>query len=299
MAQPLPGPLSPWNFLALPPEQASLERAHFVVVPVPYDSTTSYKAGAREGPSAIIAASRFLEDYDPSLGWEPCSLGIATLPEVEPHLGDPHATIQRVAQVVGAILEMGKMPVLLGGEHSIALGGVLGAMRHAQGLSVLYLDAHADLRDTYMGTPYSHACTARRIAEVAPILEVGVRSMSAEEAHFARSKGVSLFHWGPMARAEDALAWALARLGPQVYISIDLDVLDPSLMPAVGTPEPGGLFWRDLLVILEGVAKSRRVVAFDVVELSPREGPSSCAYTAAALVYRLMGLAAPSGAQEG
>lgn len=298
MPPPIAGPTFPWTFLALPPEQADLERARFAVVPVPYDSTTSYKAGAREGPAAIIAASRFLEDYDPFLDWEPSSLGIATLPEVEPHLGDPLATIQRVAQVVEALLERGKVPVLLGGEHSIALGGVQGALRHTADLSVLYLDAHADLRDTYMGTPYSHACTARRIAEVAPIVGVGVRSMSAEEAHFARAKGIPIFPWGSTARAEDALAWALARLGQQVYISIDLDVLDPSLMPAVGTPEPGGLSWRELLVILEGVARARHVVAFDVVELSPREGPSACAYTAAALVYKLMGLVAPTKAPE-
>lgn len=292
MPSPLTGPTLPWNFLALPPEQADLERARFVVVPVPYDSTTSYKAGAREGPAAIIAASRFLEDYDPSLDAEPCTLGIATLPEVEPHLGDPQATLQRVADIVDALLGMGKVPALLGGEHSIAVGGVQGALRHYPHLSVLYLDAHADLRDTYMGTPYSHACTARRIVEVAPIVEVGVRSMSAEEARFVKERGIALFPWDTSFRAEDALAWALARLGAEVYISIDLDVLDPALMPAVGTPEPGGLTWRDMLVLLEGVAKTRRLVAFDVVELSPKEGPASCAYIAAALVYKLMGLVA-------
>ncbi|GBD10784.1 N(1)-aminopropylagmatine ureohydrolase [bacterium HR23] len=292
MPQPFPGPALPWNFLALPPEQSDLGRAYFVVVPVPYDSTTSAKAGAREGPLAIIAASRFLEDYDPALGWEPCSLGIATLPEVEPDVGNPQATLERVAQVVEGILGMGKVPVVLGGEHSIALGGVQGALRHYPRLSVLYLDAHADLRDTYMGTRYSHACTARRIAEIAPLVEIGVRSMSAEEARFARSRGIPLFPWGPAFRAEDALAWALPRLGPEVYISIDLDVLDPALMPAVGTPEPGGLGWREMLVLLEGVARSRRIVACDVVELCPREGPASCATVAATLVYKLMGLMA-------
>lgn len=282
----------PWTFLALPPDRADLEGARFVVVPVPFDSTTSYKGGAREGPAAIIAASRFLEEYDPALEGEAAALGIATLPEVEPHVGDPAATVQRVAQVVDALLDRGKVPVLLGGEHTIALGGVQGALRHAPDLWVLYLDAHADLRDSYMGSPYSHACTARRIAEVAPLVEVGVRSMSAPEARFAREKGVPIFPWGPSFRAEDALAWALARLGPRVYISIDLDVLDPALMPAVGTPEPGGLSWREVLVLLEGVARARRVVAFDVVELAPQEGPAACAYVAAALVYKLMGLIA-------
>ncbi|MCS7207336.1 MAG: agmatinase [Dehalococcoidia bacterium] len=292
MASLIRGPSVPWNFLGLPPEQADVERAYFVVVPVPYDSTTSYKAGAREGPSALIAASRSLEDYDPALGWEPCSLGIATLPEVEPHVGDPAATIERVAETVDALVGKGKMPVLLGGEHSITLGGVQGALRHYPHLSVLYLDAHADLRDTYMGTPYSHACTARRIAEVARVVEVGVRSMSAEEARFARAQGIPLFPWTPTFRAQDALAWVLPRLGPDVYISVDLDVLDPAVMPAVGTPEPGGLSWGDLLVLLEGVARARRIVAFDVVELCPREGPAACAVVAAALVYKLMGLVA-------
>jgi agmatinase len=164
-------------------------------------------------------------------------------------------------------------------------------------LSVLYLDAHADLRDEYMGSPWSHACVARRVVETAPLMEVGVRSMSAEERVFADNKPVPIWYWPAEGGDVGAITeWALEGLSDNVYVSIDLDVLDPSLMAAVGTPEPGGMGWSDLTTLLRNVAELRNIVGFDITELSPPEGPEACAFTAAKLAYKLIGYATAGSA---
>ena len=290
--QPLPGdvPLVPTSFLALTPEETDLSTARVVLLPVPYDSATSYRSGAREGPAAIIAASRHLEDYDPELGKEPSRLGIHTYPEVEPHLGSPEAMAERVYQMVSPLVGMGKLVGVLGGDHSIAVGSVRACLERYPDLSVLYLDAHADLREEYQGSRYSHACTARRIHEVAPLVQVGVRSLSLEEQQYQEAHHIPALLWDPPPspfRPEEVAPL----LSPHVYVSVDLDVLDPSLMAAVGTPEPGGMTWEHVVGLLRQVAEVRRIVGFDVVELCPREGPSACAFTAAKLVYKLTGYA--------
>ena len=290
-------PLVPFSFGALTPEEADLASAQVVLVPVPYDSTTSYRSGAREGPAAIIAASRFLEDYDLELDDEPSRLGIHTYPELEPHTGSPKAMVERVYRVVKPLAEAGKLVGVLGGDHSVAIGSARALSEIFPDLSVLYLDAHADLRDEYQGTGYGHASAARRIHEFSPLVQVGVRSLSAGERHIIQTQGIPVFFWDPL-----PLSFAprdvTALLSPHVYVSIDLDVFDPSFMAAVGTPEPGGMTWEQGLGLLCRVAEEHHIVGFDVVELSPREGPSCCAYVAARLVYKLIGYAAllPGGA---
>ncbi len=287
-------PSMPWGFAGVGPDESPLESSRVVVLPVPYDSTTSYRGGTREGPSAIIEASRHLEDYDPETDREVYRVGIHTLPEMEPHVGGPEAMTERVASAVRPLAGSGRLLAVLGGEHSISVGVVKALRESHADLSVLYLDAHADLRDEYMGSAYGHACAARRIWEMCPLVEVGVRSMSLEEAEFIRAgrEGLRVIQHGEggLAASWDAAA-VLEGLTEHVYVSIDLDVFDPALMAAVGTPEPGGPGWEAVLGLLREVCRQRTVVGFDVVELCPWAGPPSCAYVAAKLAYKVMGYA--------
>ena len=284
---------SPWiphNFLALPREQSSLDDAQVVLIPVPYDSTTSFRSGSREGPEAIITASYGLEDYDFELELDVSEIGIHTTDALEPHMAGPGPMSERVSKAVATYLETGKTVGLLGGEHSITIGSVRAHVDAHPSLSVLYLDAHADLRDEYMGTPFGHASAARRAYECCPIVLAGVRSLCQEEHKFIQDHDVPVWYWESNSPRSSADA-VLDALSDTVYISIDLDVLDPALMPAVGTPEPGGMAWHQLIGLLSKVAESRRIVGFDVCELAPADGPPACSYTAAKLVYKLVAYA--------
>ena len=285
------GPPRAWDtFLGIGPDEFS--DPAITLIPVPYDATTSYRTGSRDGPRAIIRASRELEDYDLELDRDISRVGIHTAPEVEPFAGGPEGMIDRVDGAVSETLVGGAIVGLLGGDHSITVGAVRAFARRHRNLSVLYLDAHADLRDEYQGSPWSHACVARRVHEVCPIVEVGVRSLSVGERRFIDDNDVPIFFW-PHEDGDvgEVLPEVADRLSDTVYVSIDLDVLDPSIMAAVGTPEPGGMSWRAATRLLRHVAERKRIVGFDVVELSPGEGPEACAFTAAKLAYKLIGYA--------
>ena len=307
----------PFNFLGIPEEQSRLDEARVVILPVPYDSTTSFKSGARHGPRAIVEASYNLEDYDPELDADVAQLGIHTAPWLEPHMEGPRYMIERVREAVYPLLGQGKLVALLGGEHSVSTGQVKALVENYSDLSVLYLDAHADLRDEYMGTGWGHASVARRISEMCPLVQVGVRSLSLEEMEFIRNGGVNTFFWPPSDGRGSPPGWnggfqtpgvspfggaphlgagsvvqeIINLLSPNVYITIDLDVFDPTSMSAVGTPEPGGMDWHQVTSLLRAVAEQRHILGFDVTELSPSEGSTACAYTAAKLVYKLLAYA--------
>ena len=274
------------SFLALTPEQSALETARVALIPVPYDSTTSYRGGARDGPSGIIAASAQMEDYDPELDLDVAELGIHTLPALEPHMGGPDRMANRVRRAVESCMAPGRVVGVLGGEHSLTAGSVQAHYDAFPAMSVLYLDAHADLRDEYQGTRWGHASGARRVHDLCPLVLAGVRSLSLEERDFIRDHNIPVWPCpedGGLLPADEILA----ALGDDVYVSVDLDVFDPSLMSAVGTPEPGGLNWRQVTALLRRIAENRRIVGFDVCELAPSEGPTACTYTAARLVAKL------------
>ena len=274
------------GFLALTPEQSSLESSRVVLVPVPYDSTTSYRGGARDGPRGIIAASAQMEDYDAELDLDVAELGIHTTASLEPAMEGPEAMVERVRQAVASCMAPGRVVGVLGGEHSLTAGSVRAHLDAYPRLSVLYLDAHADLRDEYQGTRWGHASAARRAYEVCPVVLAGVRSLCLEERDFIRDNSIPSFAC-PDDGSELPAGDIIAALADDVYVSVDLDVFDPSLMAAVGTPEPGGLSWRQVTSLLRRVGESRRIVGFDVCELSPGEGPNACTYTAARLVGKL------------
>jgi agmatinase len=277
----------PVNFASLDEEYASFERSRVVVLPVPYDSTVTARAGARDGPRAIIEASADMELYDVGIGTEPYRHGIHTLPELAPHTGSPEAMCARIEDVVGELLDAGKFVVTLGGEHTVAAGAVRAHARRTPGLSVLAFDAHSDMRDEYLDSRYNHACTLRRANDVARVTQVGLRSAPVEDAAFIREQGLAFF--SPRELRDAGAHAVIEHLSDDVYITIDLDNFDPAEMAAVGTPEPGGLHWDEVSDLLIALTRTKRVVGFDVTELSPSLGPRSCAQLAAKLTYRLIG----------
>ena len=281
----------PHGFLALPTEQSQYASARVVVLPIPYDATTSARAGAREGPRVIISASQEIEPYDIDLGYDASQHGIHTLPDVAPHSGSPQAMVERIEAVVGDLLDDGKFVVTLGGEHTVAVGAVRAHARRLPGLSVLSIDAHADLRDEYLDSPYNHACVMRRIIDLCPVVQVGMRSVSADQVSLIQERSLPFFTPPAYCALADGPAEVARLLTDDVYVSVDLDGLDPSQMAAVGTPEPGGLFWDEVIALLTAVAREKRIVGFDVAELAPDLGPPACAQLAAKLAYRLIGLA--------
>ena len=285
-----PVPHTPANFLALPPHQAALNTAAAVLIPVPIDSTTSYRTGARYGPAAIIAASAALEDYDLELDIDVAELGIHTTAPLEPDVASPRRMAQRVQTAVAYYQQMDKLTGVLGGDHSAAIGSALAALRRHPAMSVLYIDAHADLRAEYQGARWGHASAARRIAEHCPVTLAGVRTLASEERDYITSAAVPITYWPP--DRADYIDRIIATLANPVYLSIDLDALDPSEMAAVGTPEPGGMRWPELLALLRAVARCRRIVGFDLCELAPNDGPPANAYTAAKLTYKIIAYAA-------
>jgi agmatinase len=279
----------PNRFLALDEELARWEKARVAVLPVPYDATTSYQPGSRFGPRALIDASRYLEEFDPELGVEPCSVGIYTCPEVEPVVGDPKAMLDRVESLVSYLVQDGKFVALVGGEHTLTLAAVRAHSSAYGSLSVLQLDAHLDLRDTYQDSAFSHACAMRRVWEVARVVPVGVRSCSEGELTWLREQKIRCF-WAR--ELKDKVEWmdeVCDSLGDRVYITVDLDVFDPAVMPSVGTPEPGGLDWDTVTELLRKVARRTHVVGFDLVELAPIPGNRAPDVLAAKLLYKMVG----------
>ena len=278
----------PRNFAGLFPPYGDFQAAAVAVLPVPYDSTTEWHSGTRNGPRAIIEASYYLEWFDLELGKEIHTCGIHTLPDLEPAFDSPETMNSRVYQAVKELLEKSKFVVMLGGEHSISSGSVRAHQEKYPGLSVLQLDAHTDLRDQYLGTRFSHACAMRRIIESCPVTQVGIRAVSQEETEYIRDRSLKPFYLTDN-RQPLPLDQICSSLSEHIYVTIDLDVFDPSIMSAVGTPEPGGLLWQQVLELLRHVSERKKIVGFDVVELCPDQGPASCAFTAAKLIYKLIG----------
>lgn len=283
---------SPDNFLALDDLSSDYASARFVILPIPYDATTSYSPGTRDGPRAIITASQQVELYDEGLGRDSTAQGIATLPPLTPVLTSPDAMMKQVYRAARPIMTAGKFLFILGGEHSITAPAVQAVAERYKKLSVLQIDAHADLRASYQGSPCSHASVMRRIHDQGvACVAVGIRNYSREEADFiARSKSLVL----STRDCEDNPDWigrAVAGLSDAVYVTIDIDGFDPAFAPGTGTPEPGGLNWRQVTDLLAAVARARRIVAADVVEVRPIPPNQVTEFLAARLCYRIIGLA--------
>ena len=264
------------------------------IIPVPYDETTTYISGTREGPRAVIEASTHMELYDEELKKETYRVGIHTSDPLEVTNESPEDMLRIVSENVSLNIESQRLQVMLGGEHSISLGVVRKLVKKYPHLSVLQLDAHADLRDSYQGTLYNHACVGRRISEICPLVQVGVRSMSKEEADFKRSSQIVTISDYEIKQDGRWIDDVLNGLTDDIYLTLDLDVLDPAIMPSVGTPEPGGFNWYETIRFLRFLSQEKRIVSFDLVELSPQPGNVAPDFLAAKLMYRIMGYIAES-----
>lgn len=282
----------PFRFAGIEDQYAAYEKARVVVLPVPLERTTTYAKGTAKGPCAIIEASRNMETFDEELQVETYQkLGIATLEEMDTEEGSLEQILANISTAVLSLLKDGKFPLVLGGEHSLTPACVSAAARKYKDLSVLQIDAHADLRETYQDNPNSHACALRRSLEICPAVQVGIRSLSSEEAAAIPKLPTKIF-WAHDIVTRPTQEWAeeVARaLSPNVYLTIDLDGLDPSIMPATGTPEPGGLTWEQVTGLLRVVAHRRTIVGMDVVELLPTPGLHAADFLAAKLIYRTLG----------
>jgi agmatinase len=279
----------PFAYGGLLPEESDFARAQVVILPIPYEQTTTYGTGTKEGPQALIDASRHMELYDEELDYEVYQVGIHTLRELATVASGPQAMLERITEVARELLDHGKFVVGLGGEHTISVGLVRAYAERFPALSVLQFDAHGDLRDSYQGTPYNHASVLRRIWEIVPAVQVGIRSLSREEAAWVKARQARLFFASEVVGSLSIATAISDALTDDVYITICLDGLDPSIMPSVGTPEPGGLGWYDILRIVRRVAETRHIVGFDVVELFPIPGNIAPDFLAAKLVYKVLG----------
>jgi len=278
---------------------ADLDTAAAVLLPVPYEGGVSWGKGAALGPEAVLGASAELEVYDEALRFETCRMGIATAAPPE-DLSGPEAMVASVRRSMLSLLAAGKYPVVLGGDHSVSVGAFQElAARHGR-LSVIQLDAHADLRESYEGDPLSHACTMARIRERTPdTLLIGVRSLCREEAERIVREEIQLCTMEAFRSGRFDLEEVIRRLPDPVYLTLDVDVLDWSVVRATGTPEPGGFFWHEALDLLGMIFRERDVVGFDVVELSQDAPDRNSAFAVAKLIYRMLGFKLASEVDRG
>ncbi|MGH9575711.1 MAG: agmatinase [Candidatus Acidiferrales bacterium] len=285
-------PMPPGNFGGLPEEHSRYETSRAVIFPIPLERTATYETGTRNGPAAILKASQNLELYDEELDIEPFKeIGIHTLPPIDTTDGTLDEVLAEIFTAQCALLDDDKLPVALGGEHSLTPPLIAAVGKKYQNLSVLHLGAHASLRDEYQGNPSSHACTMRRVLEVCPAVQVGIRSLSAEEAHVISQLSTKIYWAKDVARLplKSWVAKVLDDLNPNVYVTIDVDGFDPSIIPATGSPEPGGLDWYQITALLRAVASHKKIVGLDVVELLPQPGEHASDFLAAKLVYKCLG----------
>ncbi|MEA2693333.1 MAG: agmatinase [Acidobacteriota bacterium] len=283
-------PILPTNFGLLEAEDSRYETSRVAVLPVPFERTTSYGKGTSGGPAAIVRASQAMELYDEELGAEPYRQGIATLP---PFLPESFAMEEAMAELQAEArrhLEAGKFLVTLGGEHSLTQAPVAAAREVHGEIGVVQFDAHADLREEFEGTPYSHASVMKRIVDSGvPTLAVGIRSLSAPESVVIREKGLAVIWGHQLDRAAELFPPLLADLPRKIYLTFDIDYFDPSLVPATGTPEPGGGLWYPTLALLRTLFREKEVVAMDLVELAPLGHQPASDFLAAKLIYKCLG----------
>jgi agmatinase len=293
---------TPENFGGLPEQNSRYENSRAVIFPIPLERTTTYEHGTRNGPAAIIAASRNMETWDEELAVETyAKIGIATLPAIDTAEGALEKVLEDIEATELKLLSDGKFPVALGGEHSLTPPLVSAAVKKFPDLTVLQIDAHADLREAYQGNPASHASAMRRVVEMCPAVQVAIRSLSIEESEAIPKLKTKIYWARDIARApiEKWIPRVIADLSPHVYLTVDLDGFDPAYIPATGTPEPGGLDWYQVTTLIRKVAQARKIIAADVVELLPQHGDHASDFLAAKLVYKILGYVFCTGAKNG
>lgn len=273
------------NYGDLPENFSAPGSSKIVILPVPYDATSTWGKGADKGPEAILEASANMEIYDIETDSEVHFMGIHTAEPVTEN-SSPEAMVKAVYKEAKKYISKNKFVVTLGGEHSVSIGAIQAHAEKFEDLTIVQIDAHADLRDEYLGSKYNHACVMARAKEFAPIVQIGIRSMSVEES-FVVEPG-RIFYARDINDNETWKYDMLSMLTSNVYITFDLDALDPSIMPATGTPEPGGLLWFQTVEILRRISEKSNIVGFDIMELAPNPNHKAADFLASKLIYKLL-----------
>ena len=273
------------NYAGIPQDLAQLEKAKIVLIPVPYDGTSTWGKGADKGPNAFLEASENMELYDIETDTEVFKQGIYLADEILEN-SSPEAMVNAVHKTTKEYIKRNKFVALIGGEHSISIGSIRAFNECFENLSVLHIDAHADLRKTYQGTQYNHACAVHEASQQTNLVQVGIRSMDTIEKTYMDPEKTFFAH--EMLSNEYWMDNVIDQLSDNVFITFDLDALDPSIMPSTGTPEPGGLLWYETLEFLLQVFKEKNVVGFDMVELCPNKNDKSPDFLAAKLFYKML-----------
>jgi agmatinase len=279
--------ITPDNFLGLPLEHSSIDNSKIVILPVPFDKTTTYIKGTDKGPKALIQASKNLELYDITTDTEIYKKGIYTATANK--YTSSKQMIDGVYKEVGSYLKKDKFVVTIGGEHSISLAPIKAHSEYHKPISILHFDAHADLMPAYENNPYSHASVMSRVSQlplVSEIISIGIRSMAVEEKEFMKLSHTFFAH--NLHDNNDWMEEVINMVSNNVYITFDLDVFDSSVMPSTGTPEPGGLFWHQIDKFFKLLAKRKKIMGFDVVELCPIKNFVAPDFLAAKLIYKLL-----------
>lgn len=290
------------NFLGLPPEASGYENSKIVILSAPYEKTTSYGGGTAKAPAAIIKASQYVEFLDDEFFQELCfKQGIATLPPINYGKISGKASLKILQKAVEAEIAAGKFVVILGGEHTISTAPISAHYKAYPNMSLLHFDAHSDLRESYSGTPYSHACFMMRVADEVEfpmnrLVQVGIRAQCKEEYEFTKKSGIHTFYASNIRKGLHGKNWqeSIANTLPtnEVYITFDVDYFDPAIMPTTGTPEPDGFLWNETMEIFRQLRKAgKKIIGFDVVELAPYPKQPHATYLVAKLVYRMLNFA--------
>lgn len=273
------------TYAGIPDSYATSEKSKIVLIPVPYDGTSTWKKGADKGPDAFLAASENMELYDIETDSEVYKQGVFLSPPVTEN-SSPETMVAAVAEKVKSYLNRNKFVTLFGGEHSISIGSIRAFSKFYENLTVVQIDAHADLRQSYEGSTCNHACALYEASQTTHLIQVGIRSMEHNEKSVMNLDNVFFAH--EMESDEYWIEQAIERMTDNVYITFDLDALDPSILPATGTPEPGGMLWYETLAFLREVFKEKNVVGFDIVELCPEPALYASDFLAAKLYYKML-----------
>ncbi len=279
------------QFLGLDSNDSTYKNAAVLILPVPYEGGISHRSGTARAPDAVLEASKYLELYDEVLKEEPYRMGIATLQPIHIPNNDQKKMIKTVYQTVRSLIKTNKTMVLLGGDHSISTGCLKAHFEQYPSLTVIQLDAHADLRNSYEGSRYSHACTMSRIRDITTnTLQLGIRSLSKEEAERIQSEKIALYTMDDYRNSRFDINKVIQDIPEPVYITLDVDVFDWSVIASTGTPEPGGWTWDEGLALLRQIFTLKNVIGFDVVELSFESTDHNSPFAVAKLIYKMLGL---------
>ncbi len=283
----------PFNFLGLEQKYCDYRTSQYAILPIPYDGTTSYRSGTREGPLSVISASRQVELFDPELQREIHLKGVVTLDPIEPNANGPKETLDEIYQAAKRLIRDKKFVIGLGGEHSISYALIKGQKIRHKRFSVLHIDAHSDMRDMWQGSKFSHACVIRRVHELGiRTVSIGIRNISQEEFKYIRKNDIAVLT-AEHIKLSNSTEWinqTSSSLDKKVYITIDIDGFDPSVAPGVGTPEPGGLDWYDVDMLIRQISQTHNIIGADIVEVLPIAGQVTTEFLAAKLAARIIAL---------